>query len=222
MYCWLWCSCCPALAVAELLRPTRYWADVAGVPDLEAIIPNRFGDWTESPYGASSVVNPQQEDAVRTLYTKTLSRVYIHRPSGRAIMLAIAYGKDQSTATQVHPPEACYPSQGFRVTERAEVDLTTTHGPLKAVRLKAALGLRVEPVTYFVLVGDTVARGSLERNLVRLRFAARGYLADGLLFRVSEVTTRADAHAFQDRFINDLLTSISPPARQRLIGKLAG
>lgn len=209
------------LVGAELIKPDRYAADETGVPDLERLIPAQFGDWVQSNEGTNAVVNPQQEAALNELYAETLSRTYRHRPSGRVLMLALAYGKDQSLATQLHTPEACYPSQGFRIEEARDVDLRTPFGTLKGVQMNTSMGLRIEPLTYFVRAGDVVARGSLERNLVRLRFAVRGLLADGMLFRVSEITTRPDAHELQERFINDLLNALPPAGRPQLVGQAA-
>ena len=207
------------LAVSSWMRPTQLWADKVGLPDLERIIPVEFGDWVQSRVGGTQIIDPQQAEALQAIYTSTLSRVYTHKPTGRRVMLSVAYGKDQSIDTQVHPPEACYRSQGFRVNDRVETEVATPLGALKAVRLHTTLGLRAEPLTYFIRVGDTVARGSLERNLVRMQFAARGYLVDGLLFRVSEVTNRPDAYEFQDRFIGDVLATLPPAERRQLIGR---
>ena len=207
------------LAVSSWLRPTQLLADKLGMPDLERIIPAAFGEWVQSDFGAANVINPQQAEALQATYTSTLSRVYTHRPTGRRMMLSIAYGKDQSVDSQIHVPEMCYTSQGFRVNDRVETEVATPLGALKAVRLHTSLGLRAEPLTYFIRVGDTVARGSLERNLVRMQFAARGYLVDGLLFRVSEVTNRPDAYEFQDRFIGDVLATLPPADRRQLTGR---
>ena len=206
------------LAGTELLKPRRYSAEVTGEPDLERLIPKEFGDWVQSNHGGNRIVNPQEQAALNALYGATLNRTYIHKPTGRVLMLSLAYGKDQSLATQIHTPEACYPSQGFRVNERDDVVLATRYGALKSVRLNTSLGLRIEPLTYFVRAGDVVARGSFERNMVRLRYAARGYLPDGMLFRISEITNRPDVFDLQTQFINDLLTATPPATRMQLIG----
>jgi EpsI family protein len=209
-----------SLVLSLLLRPTRYWADVVGQPDLERIIPAEFGDWTQSPYGANVVVSPRQQEALAATYDSTLARVYLHKPSGRLIMLSLAYGRDQSVATQAHPPEMCYGPQGFRIDGPKNGSIPTDFGAIKAARLHTELGLRHEPVSYFFRVGDSIARGSLERNLERLSFARKGYLVDGLLFRVSEITDKKDAFDLQDKFVRDLLNAVSPAARRALVGDL--
>jgi EpsI family protein len=209
------------LALATWLQPTHFWSDKVGAPVLEDIIPKAFGDWQLSPYGANTVVNPQQEEALNRLYSATLARAYIHKPSGRQILLSLAYGKDQSRDTQLHPPEACYSSQGFRVDRLAPQDIRFGTLTLPAMRMDAVMGIRQEYVTYWMRVGDELARGSLQRNLVRMRFASQGYIADGLLFRVSEVTrARADdSYRLQDEFMRALLAQVSPAGMDGLIGK---
>ena len=211
------------LAAAAWMKPTRLWSDTTGIPDLEKIIPHEFGDWKELPNGVTVVINPQQAEALRDIYTSTLGRAYVNVKSGRQIMLSIAYGKDQNRDTQMHPPEACYRSQGFRVDRLTPENIKTKYAELPAMRMESVMGLRQEPVTYWMRVGDRLSRGSLDRNLVRMRFAAAGYIADGLLFRISEVTKAppADAYQVQDDFINALFSSMTPAGRSELIGKRA-
>lgn len=210
-----------SMVSTEWLRPTRYWADVIGKPDLQTIVPKQFGEWELTEIGSAGVVDPQQQEALDVLYDATLTRVYRHQPSGRLMMLSIAYGRDQNTATAVHAPEMCYRSQGFRVDRIVNASIASPNGPLKATRLMTARGTRVEPVTYFIRVGHSVARGTFERHSLRLEYALKGYLAEGLLFRVSEVTTSDDAYGVQERFISDLLSATEPEGRKALIGERA-
>lgn len=209
-----------AVALAETMRPTHYWADHTGEPDYEQLVPMEFGEWQAVPYANRGVVNPVQEESLRRIYSQTFARTFVHKPTGRAIMLSIAYGRDQTNDTQLHTPDQCYPSQGFRVESRQEVDVPSNFGQLKSVRLVTTLGGdRHEPLTYFVRVGDKVTRGSKERNVERIKLAMRGYLVDGTLFRVSEVTRRDDAFTLQNQFINDLLNAVQPKQRGFLIGQ---
>jgi EpsI family protein len=208
------------LGLSVWMKPTKLWSDRVGEPDLENIVPKSFGDWVLSPYGAIAVVNPQQEAALRDIYTSTIARAYIHKPTGRQIMLSLAYGKDQSRDTQLHPPEACYRSQGFRVDRLQPENISVGNLTLPAMRMDTVLGARQEYVTYWVRVGDGLSRGSLDRNLVRMRFAAKGYIADGLLFRVSEVTRAksSDSYALQDEFMRALLGNVSKAGMDGLVG----
>ena len=208
-----------SVAAAELLKPRKFWADVIGEPRYAALLPTHFGDWRELPHAVKTVVNPVQEENLMRLYSETFARTYLHVPSGRRIMLSIAYGRDQSNDTQLHTPEACYPSQGFRVEERSDHTVESSFGPIEAVRLMTTMGpRRTEPLTFFVRGGDGVSRGSRDRNLARIRMALKGYRSDGMLFRVSEVTRLPRPYDLQDLFIQDLLNAMGPDDRRRIIG----
>ncbi len=209
------------LGLSVWMKPTKFWSDRVGEPDLENIVPKAFGDWVLSPFGAVAVVDPQQAEALRDIYTNTLARVYMHRLTGRQVMLSLAYGKDQTRDTQLHAPEACYRSQGFRVDRLQPEDISVGKLTLPAMRMDTVVGMRHEYVTYWVRVGDRLSRGSLDRNLVRMRFAAKGYIADGLLFRVSEVTRAksSDSYALQDEFMRELLANVSKAGMDGLVGK---
>jgi len=209
-----------SVGLAQFLKPHKFWADHTGEPNYEKVIPHRFGDWEEVPYANRGVVNPVQEESLRRIYSQTFARTFVHKPTGRGIMLSIAYGRDQTNDTQLHTPEQCYPSQGFRVAHREDVDLPSPVGTIKAVRLLTTLGTeRKEPLTYFIRVGDSVTRGSKERNIERIKLAMRGYLVDGTLIRVSEVTRRDDPFVLQDQFIADLLKAMPEHDRGYVIGK---
>jgi EpsI family protein len=208
-----------SVALAEYLRPSKQWADFTGEPQYEKIIPHAFGEWTELPNANGTVVNPVQEENLKRIYSQTFARTFIHKPSGRAIMLSIAYGRDQSNDTQLHTPDQCYPSQGFRVDETSTSDVPTPYGAIKSVRLLTSLGTdRREPLTFFIRVGDGIARGSKERNIERIKLAMKGYRVDGMLFRVSEVTRNESPFILQDQFIVDLLNALPPEQRRSLIG----
>lgn len=211
-----------AVATAEVLKPRKYWATALGEPDYKKIIPHSFGDWEELPYVSAAIVDPVQAETLAKIYSETMSRSFRLKGTDRIIMLSVAYGRDQSTDTQLHTPEQCYPSQGFRVDKRQDHTIVTPYGPIKAVEMRTEMGTRIEPLTYFIRVGDGIARGSEERNLTRLKMAVRGYLVDGMLFRVSEITTSDDAFKLQDRFVNDILKAMGPDGRKRVIGESAG
>lgn len=209
-----------SVVAAEWAKPNKHYADVTGVPHYDQIIPTAFGDWQMLKASGGAVVNPVQEQRLMELYTETLARAYVHKPTGRVLMLSVAYGKDQSTDTQIHTPEACYPSQGFKVVSREHHDIKTAHATVPAVRMVTTLGdQRTEPLTYFIRVGDGMARGSRDRNLARLSMAVKGLLMDGMLFRVSEVSKDPGAFSLQDTFIQDLLGHLGQSQRERIIGK---
>ncbi len=208
-----------ALGASFLLTPTRNWFDQLGRPELEQVIPHSFGDWTDTGRVPVAVVDPQQGEQLRIIYNQTLSRVYVHRPTGRVLMLSLAHGADQAYASQLHRPEMCYRAQGFTVLGQESRSLDTVAGFLPITRLRTRSGNRNEPVSYWVRTGNRVTQGSLQMNLQRMGLALRGYVADGLLFRVSEVT-RDEASSFrlQEQFMAELLQAVPPEQRAMLVG----
>jgi EpsI family protein len=208
-----------SLALSWGLTPSRYWFDELGRPDLEQIVPRQFGEWAALDKAPVTMVNPEQAETLRIVYSQTLSRIYVNRGSGRSIMLSIALGIDQSQATQLHRPEMCYRTQGFVIDDIRYDMLNSPAGTIKLTRLITHAQLRREPVSYWIRVGKHNARGSLEMNLSRLALAARGYIADGLLFRVSEISGDPNSSfQLQDQFMDDLITALPAPERAALVG----
>lgn len=204
---------------ALYLTPSRNWFDELGRPDLDRIVPHEFGDWKDTGHVALGVVNPEQAEQLRIIYNQTLTRTYIHRPTGRIMMLSIAHGADQAYATQLHRPEMCYRAQGFTVTGQSSFDLVTSAGTIEAMRLLTHAGTRNEPVSYWVRTGDRITRGSLQMNLARLGLSLHGFIADGLLVRVSEISTdETSSFRLQSQFMSDLLTAVPSAQRPMLIG----
>jgi len=98
------------------------------------------------------------------------------------------------------------------------MQLTTQYGEIPVRRLFTSKGQRVEPVTYWLRIGDRVVRG-WQRRLVELRYTLTGRVPDGLLFRVSSIDPdQARANKLQDQFVNQLLQSVSSTDRKRLSG----
>jgi EpsI family protein len=90
--------------------------------------------------------------------------------------------------------------------------------------LVAAQSSRVEPITYWIIIGDKVPASSTARKIEQLKYGLTGKVPDGLLFRISSISTSISAdqdHAFNEQagFINELLKGVSQEARVRLIGK---
>ena len=213
---------CGASASATYLTPVRQVVDGQAALDLETLIPKQFGEWQADERQAQAVVNPQTKEFLSTIYSQTLSRTYVNA-EGRHIMLSLAYGADQSHDTQIHKPEVCYPAQGFQIISKNMENLDYNgQTSLPVMRVDTTLGQRHEPVTYWIRVGDTVARGAIEQNLARINYGLKGHIPDGILFRVSEITRDSQAsYALQDRFIRELLSSLNPNSRKVLIGNLA-
>ena len=208
-----------ASAMAYALTPTIALSDRLGKLDLESAIPRTFGDWVEETHAFGGVVNPQQQAVIDSIYSDTLSRSYVNTKGDR-IMLSVAYGTDQRDGLQVHKPEVCYPAQGFAVRRisRSQVDIDGKTIPVK--RVETNFGeRRIEPVTYWMTVGEQVVLGGLDKKLAEMRYSLDGVYPDGLLFRVSSID-RDPAHAYarQDAFLRDIVTALDPRVRGRIAG----
>jgi EpsI family protein len=207
-------------SVAAAMIPTRYWSEHTASVKYASLFPETFGTWQLAREQAVAVINPQQQETLDAIYDEIVAKVYIDRASGRRMMVSLAYGNNQSRATQVHKPEVCYPAQGFElVSMRKDVlQLGNTAG-VPVMRIVAKMGQRVEPLTYWIRAGDRVVRGSIEQNLARVSLGLRGYIPDGLLFRISEINGNPEASfALQDRFVRDFIALQAPRAAESLIG----
>ncbi|MDE2365979.1 MAG: EpsI family protein [Betaproteobacteria bacterium] len=209
-----------ASGLALALRPTLKIADQGSSTDLETMIPRTFGDWREEPQNAVPIVDPQQRELIDKIYTQTLSRTYVNS-RGYRIMLALAYGKDQRDAMQVHYPEVCYPAQGFSLQEKQKGTLETGRGAIPVTRILTSLGQRNEPVTYWTTVGDRVVQTGIQKKLAEMSYGLNGKIPDGMLIRISSIDPEA-AHAYevQTEFADQMLNALAPEYRQRLNGNL--
>ena len=210
-----------AAGLTIALTPKSRLADQRPRIDLEAMIPERFGQWQVDPTVVPVQVSPDVQSRLDKLYSQTLARTYVDA-AGRRVMLSIAYGVDQrGETTQVHRPEFCYASQGFQILRSAVAGVTTRFGALAVRRLVAVQGRRMEPITYWVTVGERATLPGISRKLNQLAYGLAGTVPDGMLVRVSSIDSREDAaYANQEQFIEDMLEAVSSQLRARLAGML--
>lgn len=204
---------------APMLRATNSMADQRPPIDLNDMVPRRFSDWQEQTGVATQLVDPESQTLVDKLYSATLARTYINR-DGYRIMVSIAYGKDQSDALQVHKPEICYPAQGFQLSKIERVVLDMPERALPATRLMTQLGQRTEPVTYWVVLGDHVTQGGVDKKLKEMSYSLFEHtMPDGMLVRFSSIDRDpAKAHQIQAEFATAFVGAIAPENRSRFAG----
>ena len=211
-------------AFAWWLTPKTTWFEHIGSPQFEQITPKQFGDWAEViDAEGGTIIDPEQQDAINKLYTQTVSRTYVQQATGRRIMLSLAYGDNQTFSRQLHRPEACYSSQGFKIENLHEEKLQVIRQPLEVNRMTGVIGQRIEQVSYWIRIGDKVISGPpTALNMARMGMGLKGYVADGLLFRVSEVSEDAEsAYLLQNQFINDFLQALNPAQQVMMVGQNA-
>lgn len=207
-----WCT--------QAVTPTIRVADTRPRIVLDSAIPKQFGDWREDVDQIAAVVNPSTQAELTKIYAETLSRTYVNK-AGQRVMLSIAYGTEQRDNLSVHFPEGCYGGQGFAVGPTSKVALKTLAGNIASSRMVATLNNRVEPITYWVVVGDQAVPNSWELKKVKLAYALKGMIPDATLMRVSSITSDSDeGYLLQQQFVNSLLAALPPNLRQHFAGVL--
>jgi EpsI family protein len=205
--------------LAAVLVPRELMARTSAAPSLESVIPRQFGTWTLVP--EISPVKPTdldayvQPDAASTkVYSQEVGRGYTDG-RGNIVMLLVAYGPVQNYRLKSHRPEICYIANGFRISDKTEAALSyrSDAPPIKTMRLIAQRETRLEPITYWMRIGNDISNGVVDNQLSRLKYGLRGMIPDGALMRVSTIGLPTEASfKLQDQFIHDLLAAI--PAQE--------
>lgn len=205
-------------ALAVWARPSRTVADARGREPLEGLFPVAAGAWRLDPH-ASGVVRPATEQGrVYGIYDQVLERVYVHA-DGRRVMLSVAYGAEQSVGLQMHRPEVCYPSGGFKVRDLRHTTMPVAGQPVPVTRLTASMPGRPEPITYWSILGDVAQTDAVAFRWRQITSGLRGQILDGMLVRVSSIDDD-DARAFRTHadFADALARAMTPAHRLRVIG----
>jgi len=204
---------------AVALKPAENVIKTAAVENLETLIPAQFAEWSIDPNMVPLNLSPELEATLKKAYSETLSRTYINSKKQR-IMLSVAYGDGIEKQLDVHRPEICYPAQGFEVSKHVDQVMNSAFGDIPLRRLVAWQGSRIEPISYWITIGDKAVSSSFERKMLKLRYGLTGQLGSGLLVRVSSIEQdKGQAYLNHDEFIRDLIDSIPQEKRKRLIGE---
>ncbi len=207
-----------SLVGATAWRPTERLADRRPKVDLETLFPRQFAGWRVDDNVPVQLVAPDTAALLSKIYSQTLSRAYVDA-KGHRVMLSVAYGGDQSDATRAHRPEVCYPAQGFQVSSMTQGQLHLGGDDIKVRRLVAQQGARVEPITYWIVVGDRVVVSGTEQKLAQLSYSTRGVVPDGMLVRVSTIDRDGDkAFRLHDEFTNAMVAAIPEVSRPQVVG----
>ena len=95
---------------SEFIKPAPSSLNEDTSPPLEQIIPTQFADWSEQSNGLPQIVSAEETQSLGKIYSQTLSRVY-RNSANHEIILALAYGPNQTNPLRIHKPEVCYPAQ---------------------------------------------------------------------------------------------------------------
>jgi len=203
--------------LVKVLEPTELMARSSAAPSLESVIPKKFGTWTLVP--EISPVKPtdpegyfQADPLSAKVYSQEVGRGYTDG-QGNIVMLLVAYGPVQNYRLKSHRPEICYTANGFRISDKtqAAINYRDGTGPIKMTRLIAQRETRLEPLSYWMRIGNDISNGVVDAQLSRLKYGLRGVIPDGALIRVSTIgLPREASFKLQDQFIRDLLAAIPP------------
>jgi EpsI family protein len=209
-----------AAGLVLLVTPDRQDFEKVPTLELDTIVPKAFGTWKIDPTVVPVQVSPEVQAKIEKIYDQTLSRTYVN-DRGDRIMLSIAYGGDQTGRLRVHRPESCYTAQGFDVRLVGKELLKSVTASVPVTRLMAQLGGRKEPITYWIRVGDKAVTGNFEQRMAQLTYGLTGKVPDGLIFRVSSISSDTKrAYDAQDRFVTELLEHVKPENRVHLVGQV--
>lgn len=212
------------LGLAEWFTPRRVLADELPPINLAKSVPESFGGWKVDPSVVPVLPDPTVTEQLDALYSETLNRTYI-REDGARVMLSIAYGKNQNSAsTAAHRPEFCYSAQGFVVKQSFRDKIQVVDHDVKVVRLLATAGQRREPITYWVTLGQTASVPGFSRKIAQIKHGLQGWIMDGMLMRVSslvptlETSEQEAARVLHTQFVNDLAKAMPEAERSRFFG----
>jgi EpsI family protein len=219
---WAWGGAMAAtVALAALLTPTESMSP-PGAVDLEAMIPKSFGDWTFVPSATMQVdlaVRRDDQDESAQVYDQVLMRTY-RTPAGEAVMLALAWGRQQRQEVKIHRPELCYVAQGFRIESSRPLQTLDLPG-VEGRALLATSARRTEPVVYWVRIGNDISDSAWRTRWYILKEGIGGRIPDGILVRTSQVVRSAsqmDASVeVQQRFLRELVAAMPEGQRSVLL-----
>ncbi len=187
--------------------------------ELEQMVPQKIGLWTHVP--SPGIVLPRTEGSLSAkIYGEVLSRIY-YAQDRLPVILVIAYGPVQNDLLQLHRPEVCYSAVGFDISETVQRPLMMGRGvALPARQLVARSESRTETISYWTRVGDDLPTNGTEQRMVKLRQQWDGYIADGILVRMS-CAVPPDAKVLDQlsEFARLLVSSVPAIDRPALIGR---
>jgi EpsI family protein len=211
-----------AAALSARLKPARHMAHGRERKALADWLPRRLPSWQEDPRQPITVAPPDVKAQLDRVYQDLLARTYAHR-DGYRVMASLAYSGDQSDGMAVHRPEVCYPAQGFELTRVWDEELALPGARIPVRRATTRNGSRVEPLTYWIVLGEDVVVDSWQGRWRHLQWSLRGTVPDGLLVRLSSLDDDAPrAFAMHDALARELVAAVDAGFRPRLAGKAAG
>ena len=207
-------------AAAVAMVPRAGVVEITASMPLDTLFPPLFSGWEIDPTVIPLEIGADLRKVVAETYDQTLARTYVNR-QGYQVMLSVAYGGRRNQGMDIHRPEVCYPAQGMalrRKTDEAMFGFGDAQLPVK--RLVAGAGNRNEPITYWLVIGRSVASFGYGHRLALLKYGLTGHVPDGMLVRLSSIdNNETRAFAEQGEFLHAMLAAMTPDFRRRIMGQ---
>jgi EpsI family protein len=224
-------------AASMLLRPTSA-APALSDHWIDAAVPQQLGPWQVAAH--DGLVTAPTDELSAKLYDRILTRIYrADRAAGRSapdaghapgigaplpdMALLIAYGRGQDADVQLHRPDACYPAQGFTLTDPRALPIRFAGRAVPAQVVTASRDDLVQQVFYWTRIAGTFpADGAAERRVIVHENLA-GRMPDAVLVRISvDTAARAQAVAAVLGFIGLLGAALPQDGRRLLVDGFGG
>lgn len=207
-----------AAGLSVAMKPTIKTADKGVKVNLETMIPVEFEDWKIDPDAIQIKPTADVQQSLDAIYDQILSRAYVNGKGDR-MMLTITYGGAQTDQLKAHRQEVCYSAQGFQIKQLMSQAVKIGQSTIPLTRMHAVQGSRSEPVTYWFTMGDRVVLSSFERLVVQIKYGLTGEIPDGMLVRVSNISTDpAQAYEAHIAFVRELISHMREQDARRLVG----
>jgi EpsI family protein len=191
---------------------------VRPIASIEGMIPESFGEWKLDQSIDQILPSPDVKANLDEVYDQIVSRTYLNG-RGERIMLTIGYAAIQGGKQKSHWQEVCYSAQGFKIYDLTRTSALISGRELPVTRMLAVQGPRVEPVTYWITLGDRVVKDRADRLMYLALNTLQGKISDGMLVRISNIDSDPErAYQAHQMFANAMLQNLSGENKAVLIG----
>ena len=182
-------------------------------PDIEAMLPESFGDWRQIPLTAA--VLPQETDLGPG--EAVAYRAY-QDDLGRVVTLVAAYGPPLGDSVRLHRPEKCYVAQGFSILDRRVSSIIVREREIDLVHMQTENPTRHEAVSYWLRSGAEFITTPQDGQLINFR---RGFAKplDGALIRVSSAGSNDALFGIHETFLGAFSIALDSKASGVLLGE---
>ena len=196
-------------AAVGAVRPSP--VTLRAAPDLEAMLPQRFGEWRQAPI--PDAILPRELDLKPG---EAIAYRAYKDGAGRVITLVAAYGPPLGDSVRLHRPESCYVAQGFEIRSRSVAPMVLRGIDARIVRLVASSPTRDEAVSYWLRSGPEFVASPAAAQIQAFNGRPR---LDGALVRASSSGRDDVLFELHQSFLADFAAALSPDARKILLGQ---